>query len=232
MGLPREFCWTRFGTEAGENIHRIFQRKDLERRRNARTFLWGIGNSVANGIRALVTIDEAPHVIFSPIVSAPRPVDAKPSQVLLWTAGIALDGTPYEVPHAAVVTSRRTNGRQQSHYALVCESESTLAPTNAIDWIEFGALQNLHTSRPIGASQVTAVVRRNDVAIRTGRLYPAALKAKLVAPYFVKLVQFVVIDAGLHSAMIDGEDVVEELRSVRQNTSRTHFSSREDYRAL
>ena len=46
MDLPRFFCWTRFGTEAGQPIEQILERKEQERIVNNGLFLWGIGNSL------------------------------------------------------------------------------------------------------------------------------------------------------------------------------------------
>jgi uncharacterized transporter YbjL len=51
--LPEYFCWTKFGTEAGEVSHAIFGRKEIERRRNGGIFLWGI---VATSVPLIIAI--------------------------------------------------------------------------------------------------------------------------------------------------------------------------------
>lgn len=41
MTLPACFCWTRFGTEAGQSIDQIFERKEQERAANGGLFFGG-----------------------------------------------------------------------------------------------------------------------------------------------------------------------------------------------
>jgi hypothetical protein len=56
------------------------------------------------------------------------------------------------------------------------------------DELQFSALRNLISGRPVGHSQVTAVVQVDSQPLATGRLkYPVALRAELVAPYFIEL---------------------------------------------
>ena len=94
MSLPKHFCWTRFGTEAGETIDRILERKESERQRNGGIFLWGIGNAIGPSMRELLRVERTPEVIFSPIRSNPKREDAQPSTVIAWRAGRDLDGRP------------------------------------------------------------------------------------------------------------------------------------------
>jgi hypothetical protein len=82
--LPDIFCWTRFGTEAGEDMPRILQRKEVERLAHHGLFYWGIGNSVGRAIRELANLTRDPEVLFSPIIGRPRPVDVAPGQVVRW----------------------------------------------------------------------------------------------------------------------------------------------------
>ena len=44
--LPDLFCWTKYGTEAGEDIGAILERKESERLASGGTFLWGVGNAI------------------------------------------------------------------------------------------------------------------------------------------------------------------------------------------
>lgn len=191
--LPASFCWTRFGTEAGQGVERIFGRKERERRGNGGTFYWGIGNSVAAGIAELIGRDEAPEVLFSPIRGVPRPVDVVPGAVVKWRAGIDLDGKLESLPPEVCVISGRANAKSTSpHYALVCSSQQPLSPSDH-GRLRFGELRNLRSGIALGASQVTAVVSRVEEGSGAGSEYIVALRVDLVAPYFVRLADPVVL---------------------------------------
>lgn len=185
--LPAAFCWTRFGTEAGESIGAILERKEQERRANDGTFFWGIGNSVAPGLVSLLKHCERPEVLFSPIKSRPRPVDVAPATVISWRAGQTLDGKDFEIPTSAQVTSRGS-GRRLSHYALVCSSSQPLAMAD-LGRLDFLALRNLLSGNPLGSSQVTAIVKREESRLVSDMQYAVAFRAALVWPYFVRLTQ-------------------------------------------
>lgn len=187
--LPKHFCWTRFGTEAGEEIDSIFARKEQERLATGGMFLWGIGNSVAPAIRDLIRLQGRPMVLFSPMRSKPKSIDAAPAAVTIWTQARDLDGHDWPMPKGIKVTSRQgsESGRaKQSHYALVCRSTAPLLVTDhgSLDYEE---LVNLQSGNKLGASQVTAVVERKEVVNAGGNTYPVSLVAELVFPYFVRL---------------------------------------------
>jgi hypothetical protein len=156
---------------------------------NGGVFLWGIGNAIAPSIRELIRLVSRPVVIFSPIRSKPRRVDVAPDGIVIWKSGKALDGRPFELPTGSTVTSRVKSAiNQHKHYALVCASSSRLRVNAEAENLELGKLRNLLTNRPVGSSQVTAVVRLASRAKLYSRLlYPAALQAELVFPYFVEL---------------------------------------------
>src|SRR5690349_18595295 len=109
--LPPFFCWTRFGTEAGELIESIFRRKEAERLANDGTFYWGVGNSVAPGVIALLERAPLPEVLFSPIKSRARPVDVRPGHVVRWREAITIAGDRMILPD----TVRITSGPSRSH---------------------------------------------------------------------------------------------------------------------
>src|SRR5579884_2743661 len=88
--LPDCFCWTRFGTEAGQTVAHILQRKEQERSANAGIFIWGIGNAIGPSIRELVRRTTYPEVLFSRIKCPPNPRDARPPAVAAWTIGETL----------------------------------------------------------------------------------------------------------------------------------------------
>lgn len=181
--LPAAFCWTRFGTEAGEEIGRIFARKEQERLSTDGVFYWGIGNSVGPGISELLKRVDSPELLFSPIKSRPRAIDVNPDRVVRWRRGITLDGDSYELPETIFVTSGQ-NSVARPHYALVCSSSAPLVAAD-LGRLYFGGLRNLVSGNALGASQVTAVVSRSDET--AGAEYTVAVRVNLVAPYFVRL---------------------------------------------
>ncbi len=191
MPVPRCFVWTKFGTEAGQSISDILRRKEAERSANGGVFYWGIGNAVGPSILELLRQADEPEVLFSPIKSTPRRDDVEPESVVAWTAAAGLDGEPYRLPLWSLITSRFNIGRPR-HYALVCRRDSSLVdgfdtaePT--AEKIAIGELTNLLTGRPLGSSQVTAVVRRCARYTPSTAEYSVNLRAKLVPPYFIQL---------------------------------------------
>jgi hypothetical protein len=184
--VPSVFCWTRFGTEAGESIAEILARKERERRATGGLFFWGIGNSVGPALVTLLRRGFEPEVLFSPISGQPREVDARPTGVIRWLGGLTLDGDPYTLPASALVTSR---DKATAHYALAC---SSLTPLELREQgrIDVATLRNVTSGRPIGASQVTAVVERSGPT--GGRIYPVLLRARLSCPYLLRLEERVV----------------------------------------
>jgi hypothetical protein len=193
--LPPAFCWTRFGTEAGEEIGSIFQRKEAERLANEGMFIWGVGNSVAPGLIELLGESVEPDILFSPIRSRPRPIDISPAQTVVWSEGETLHGERFEIPDSIRVTSGGATPGAGRHYALVCHSDEPLKPADH-GRVNFGSLRNYSSGRSLGASQVTAVVRHDgDDDEPIGAEYIVALRAKLVFPYFLRLDRTYVDDA-------------------------------------
>ncbi len=177
------------GVEAGESLDAIVARKESERAACDGIFYWGIGSAVGPALAALVAEVHAPEVLFSPIKSRPRMVDERPSHVVRWRTGRGLLGDWIELPDEACVRSRWDPSRPTvPRYALVCASESTLALDDHGELCT-AHLRNLRSGAPIGASQVTAVVRQTygtpDEA--AGATYPVALRVSLVWPYVIRL---------------------------------------------
>lgn len=186
MPLPAAFCWTKYGTEAGEPIDAIIARKEHERAANGGLFLWGIGNSVAPSLRQLLAVTLQPEVLFSPMFSRPAAQDREPDMVAKWQEAIGLDGDPFDMPAATLVTSRYSPQRPR-HFALVCASDVPLTAGSA-DEIDASSLENLSRGTPLGSSQVTSVVRQ--AACREGpgrRAYRVGFRTRLHFPYFVRL---------------------------------------------
>ena len=184
--LPRFFCWTRFGTEAGQPIEQILKRKEQERAANGGLFLWGIGNSLAPSMEELLRHTDNPEVLFSPTKTKARVEDADPDRVVAWTRAETLEGNDFQLPSASLVTSGLNSPRKVTHYALVCQSDLPLVPESGCS-LDFHALRNILTGQPIGASQVTAVAEYTVSTSQSAREYSVALRAHLVPPFFIKL---------------------------------------------
>ncbi len=187
--LPKHFCWTRFGTEAGEKIDSILARKEQERLATGGMFLWGIGNSVGPAIRDLIRLEERPVVLFSPMRSKPKAIDVAPSGLTVWTEALDLDGRDWPIPEGVKVTSRQgseTGRTKRTRYALVCRSSSPLSALNFAS-LRYEELVNLQSKNKLGASQVTAVVEQLAQGTADYTTYPVSFMAELVFPYFVKL---------------------------------------------
>lgn len=198
------FCWTRYGTESGEDITSILERKSAEREQNGGVFLWGIGNSVRPSLAELVSRDPRPIVRFSAMVSPPRTQDRYPERVRLWLSGRGLDGRAYTVPPGSFVTSGGDVTRNY-HFALVCESAAALVES-AQEPLYSAQLRNFTGGTRVGPSQVTAVVNRVDHE-KSGTLYDRGFRANLVPPYFVTLDRHVSLPAA--------EAAPDRLRAIR-----------------
>ena len=191
--LPELFCWTRFGTEAGETIDAILERKERERRDSGGSFLWGIGNSVAPAMLELVRRVASPEVLFSPIKSAPRSVDVAPSHLFEYRGATTMDGRRLELPPTVHVHGGSGNEAIRRRYALVCRSSEPLMLSDHGE-LGFLSLRNLLSGSALGSSQVTAVVRRAQASDLGGRRYVVAMRTRLVEPFFVRLSDPVPID--------------------------------------
>lgn len=164
-------------------------RKEQERLANAGLFLWGIGNAIGPSMLQLLVRTNSPEAVFSPIRSRPRREDIMPSCVVAWTEAQTLSGDGYGLPKHSLITSRYDlMQRRTKHYALVCYSATPIALGPTLERVQFAAMRNLVTSRPVGASQVTAVVHVDRTALEEKSLsYDVAFRARLTPPYFVLL---------------------------------------------
>lgn len=207
--VPGLFCWTKMGVEAGQDLRSILRRKELERQAGNGIFVWGIGNSVGPTIREVVANNKNLPVLFSPIQSKPRLVDVKPAALIVWLSYIDDRGEARPLPGHTLVTSRGDDprtGSQKRHYALLCHSERSLLE-EAPDEVDFDELRNAATSKTLGFSQVTALVRRTPREVggigSPGRRYQVPFKAELFSPYCVRLAD----GASLPSSL--AEEIVE-----------------------
>jgi hypothetical protein len=189
-GLPSAFVWSKIAAEAGEGLATIIRRKEYERQLGAGLFGWGIGNALGDAVRTLGAEVASPTVIFSPMPSKPKKEDAEPRSVLLWMDYVDACGTQRPLPDHMVVTSRGHAGAKGKvrHYALFCHSELPLARAKShAATVSPAALRNLASGGPLGASQVTAVVRRLGDPAADARCYPVAFSAALVGARYVRL---------------------------------------------
>lgn len=195
MKLPNQFCWTKYGAEAGEGPASILARKELERHRNGGTFLWGIGNSIRPSLEVLLSHSTLPHVLFTPMRSKAAAKDVSPTVTGRWTSAIGADGRVFEMPEHTTVTSGAGPDRTPTrHFALVCYRAAPIHE-GADGWLDEDEVRNLRTGSVLGASQVTSVVTR--VAVPKSRpRYRVSFRAVLVAPYMVELRDWQPLAAG------------------------------------
>jgi hypothetical protein len=86
-----------------------------------------------------------------------------------------------------LVTSRHDRESKTAHYALVCFAEDPITETQPQAELWFPTLTNLVSGKKVGASQVTAVVKRAVPETDEGPRYEVAIWARLVKPYFLRL---------------------------------------------
>src|SRR4051812_33484702 len=114
--LPRLFCWTKVGAEAGEDVQTIVRRKEWERELGSGRFFWGIGQALGSSVYDAASLAGKLEVYFSPMRSKAKNIDSAPDGVVLWTAWIDLAGHCRPLPMECFVTSRShlPSGRQKS----------------------------------------------------------------------------------------------------------------------
>src|SRR5262249_9925546 len=186
-GIQNAFIWTKVQSDAGQPIDWILNRKELERQSGS-TFWWGIGESKADQIKLLLTKDPHPLVLFSLMLSRPHRRDSHPDGVLLWEAYQTAEGEIPLPPHAIVISrAHDSKGRlKQRYYALVCENPMGILHSGR-GTLETRTLRNFgNGGKPVGSSQVTAVVERTT-SHGEGRSYPITASATLITPYAVPL---------------------------------------------
>jgi hypothetical protein len=185
--LPRQFCWTRFGTEGGESIQSTIARKESERVSSG-IFLWGIGAAIGKSLRALLALEPNSIVVFSPMLSNFRDKGANRDFPVVWSEAFGLEGEPWQIPEGVGCSSRGSIGKglKRKHYALVCRSDTPLQLiSDGAPRIDMLALRQLGQKSMVDGSQATAVVEQ--VAPPTDPRYRIAMIAELAPPYLVEL---------------------------------------------
>lgn len=183
--LSPVICWTRMQAEAGQNLEAIVTRKDLEREAGGGLFCWGIGNAPPRSLYEMVRGGPDIDVVFSMMKSRPKSSDVAPSGLIVWRSYFDFDGEERALPPNVLVTSGPKAGAR-AHYALMCHAEQPLklADLGAFDPTAY--LNVSEAARPVGASQVTALLRR-VAGEQEDAGYRINLRASLVKSSWVKL---------------------------------------------
>lgn len=194
--LPQRFCWTRMGTESGQEIEAILSRKELERAANDGIFYWGVGNPLGDAPELLAAQEHNPRVVFSIIRTKPSHRDCHPSGVVAWLSAVKGGGRASPLPEFVLVTSRADtqSGLPKSvHFALLCRTHSNLAAMRQSAF-EFNVIRNLKSGRPVGYSQVTAVVEvGGELPIGRSSRYRAEIIVDWERPFVTRLSDPVVL---------------------------------------
>lgn len=183
--LSPVICWTRMQAEAGQNLDAIVTRKDLEREAGDGLFCWGIGNAPPRSLNETVRRGIDIDVVFSMMKSRPKSSDVTPSGLVVWRSYFDFDGVERPLPPNVLITSGPKASRR-AHYALMCHADQQLklADLGAFDPTAY--LNVSEAARPVGASQVTALLRR-VAGERENASYRINLRASLTQSSWVKL---------------------------------------------
>lgn len=179
------------GSEAGQTLSDIIRRKDLERQCGDGIFGWGIGNSVHSAIKHAKFAERVPvlEALFTPMKAAPKSIDSAPASIVIWLGYLSDEKDVKALPEHMLITSRGHSGKgeeKRGHYALICRSSDSLAPKRLEQSFDHRAVRNLVSSNPVGASQVTSVVRYRSTESREAT-YPVLFRAELTCQAFVRL---------------------------------------------
>ena len=216
--IPNFFCWSKVGDEAGEPIARIVARKEEARRLDGGEFLWGIGQSVGQGVRILVDRVERPEVLFTNMASQAKEQDRNPGATALWTHALGLDGRRYEMPVHSLVTSRYDFDAprpKRRHWALVCRTDDAIDLQRHMLSFRGVDVLNIERRTSVGGSQVTAAVEYAPSGLSGQTRYRVRFRVDLVAPYVLDLSQPVRVPVDLQARLKDGDlSVFEDLRRL------------------
>jgi hypothetical protein len=183
------FIWTKIGTETGENIADIIDRKEGERSKGG-VFWWGIGTSLGPAVR-----DEAQKsggsipIIFCEMLGTPQTHDVSPTSKVRWTKWRDWDGSEADIPYFVLVKSRgedRSGKRKDKHYAVVCRSDNKLRLNPNGQLFDPRNCRTISGKLP-GDSQNTALLSGDITQSHRNGRYRIAFAAMLVRPWQVIL---------------------------------------------
>lgn len=201
-------CWSRMQAEAGQGLEAIIERKELERRAGAGSFLWGVGNAPAVVASVLSRANIPVRAVFSVMKSRPKLVDVAPSRTVAWRRYVDAHGVDRPLPPHALVTSRgdSAGGAKRIHYALMCRSDVPLELRRG-ESFDPSAFRNAGgTGAPVGASQVTALLKRVEED-HDAVDYEANLTAWLADSYWVRLTDPIELDPARLALVADSGQV-------------------------
>jgi hypothetical protein len=173
--------------EAGQQLKAIIARKELERQAGEGLFVWGVGNAPGRMVSLLARLGKQVDAIFSVMKTKPSAADVRPVTLLVWRSFVDVHGIVRPLPDHTLVTSRGhvSGGRKRSHYALMCHSADPIALGDHGPF-DPAAYRNAGSGAPVGASQVTALLKRCTREKRETN-YRISFRAKLTGGYWVKL---------------------------------------------
>lgn len=200
-------CWSRMQAEAGQTLDAIMRRKEMERRAGRGFFCWGVGNAPATVTSALARLGYPVAAIFSIMKSRPKAADIQPARTLAWRRYVDSTGAVRPLPRHVLVTSRgdSAGGPKDRHFALMCWSEEPLAIQRGLPFDPSAYRNASGAGAPVGASQVTALLKRTSDGDRTTG-YEANMCAWLAGSYWVRLTDPVECDADMGE--VDALDVL------------------------
>ncbi len=177
--------WTKIGTETGENIADIIDRKEGEHSKGG-VFWWGIGTSLGPAVR-----DEAQKsggsipIIFCEMLGTPQTRDVSPTSKVRWTKWRDCDGSEADIPSFVLVKSRgddHSGQRKDKHYAVVCRPDNKLRLNPNGQLFDPRNCRTLSGKVP-GDSQNTALLRGDIMQSHRNGRYRIAFSAMLVRPW-------------------------------------------------
>lgn len=189
--IPQVFCWTKMGAEAGQDLRSILRRKELERQSGDGTFSWGIGTAVGSALDKARSCSGEVQALFTPMKSSAKRCDISPRDVVLWLSYYSANREVVPLPKHMLVTSRQrapSGAEKRFHYALLCRRKDSLESSPEGSSIDSRLARNFSSELPVGASQVTAIVKyapRHHAPM--GGVYHVQFRATLVDEGVVKL---------------------------------------------
>lgn len=225
LGDDEYICWSRMQAEAGQALSQIVARKERERKFGKGLFFWGVGNAPAVITNVLVRAGLPVRVVFSIMKSKPKLSDSAPDRVVAWRRYVDANGVERSLPPHALITSRAdsSSGPKKVHYALMCYSSEELALHTSGELFDPSAFRNAGASgAPVGASQVTALLRRVEGNSPTSD-YKINLSAWLTGGYWVRLTDPVEVEPAKRAllARLDSANEAEWVELVATIRSET-----------
>jgi hypothetical protein len=178
-----------------------------------------VGNAPAAIVSVLARAKITVRTIFSIMKSRPKQIDAKPGRVVIWRRYVDAYGVERPLPAHALVTSRgdTSGGAKRFHYALMCRSDEPLMLRRGLSFDPSVFRNAGGNGAPVGASQVTALLRRVNEADGPSA-YEANLIAWLTGSYWVRLVDPTEIDSA-------GRSLLERLATLTPSDWRSTIAS-------